>query len=36
MIGSFFPWYYNPMVVFDEDPKDYFQFTHFFTMVTTY
>ena len=30
MIGSFFPWYYNPMVVFDEDPKDYFQFTHFF------
>tara|TARA_R100001086_G_C11810587_1_gene251420 strand:- start:700 stop:1215 length:516 start_codon:yes stop_codon:yes gene_type:complete len=30
MLGSFFPWYYNPMVVFDQDSKDYFQFTHLF------
>ena len=30
MLGSFFPWYYNPMVLLDQDSKDYFQFTHLF------
>lgn len=28
--GSMFPWYYNANVNYDDDPKEYFQFTHNF------
>jgi len=30
MFSAFFPWYYNPTVVFENDPLGSFQFTHMF------
>jgi len=28
--GFFFPWFYNDTIVYEDDPKNWFQFTHLF------
>ena len=29
LTSPFFPWYYNPIVVYKDDPRNHFQFIHF-------
>ena len=29
-MGADFPWYFNPKITFNDDPKQHFQFTHTF------